>query len=73
MLPLQPPKPRLLFPQDRFGLFGEGQVIVRVPLPNPLRLPALFEPQGLEGKAMDRGPLPTRTNYQPILEGMCKA
>ena len=31
------------------------------------------EPQGLEGKAMDRGPLPTRTNYQPILESMCNA
>jgi len=31
------------------------------------------EPQGLEGKAVKRGPLPTRTNYQPILEGMCKA
>jgi peptidoglycan/xylan/chitin deacetylase (PgdA/CDA1 family) len=28
------------------------------------------EPQGLEGKA---NTLPTRTNYQPTLEGMCKA
>jgi peptidoglycan/xylan/chitin deacetylase (PgdA/CDA1 family) len=31
------------------------------------------EPQGLEGKATERGPLPTRTDYQPILEGICKA
>ena len=31
------------------------------------------EPQGLEGKAMKRGALPMRANYQPILEGMCKA
>jgi peptidoglycan/xylan/chitin deacetylase (PgdA/CDA1 family) len=31
------------------------------------------EPQGLEGKAMKRGPLPTRANYQPTLEGMCRA
>jgi peptidoglycan/xylan/chitin deacetylase (PgdA/CDA1 family) len=31
------------------------------------------EPLGLEDKAMKRGPLPTRTNYQPTLEGMCKA
>ena len=31
------------------------------------------EPLGLEGKAMQRGPVPARTNYQPTLEGMCKA
>jgi peptidoglycan-N-acetylglucosamine deacetylase len=31
------------------------------------------EPLGLEEKARERGPLPTRANYQPILEGMCKA
>jgi hypothetical protein len=31
------------------------------------------EPQGLEGKATERGSLPTRTNYQLTLEGMCKA
>ena len=31
------------------------------------------EPQGLEGKAEKLGPLPATTNYQPILEAMCKA
>jgi peptidoglycan/xylan/chitin deacetylase (PgdA/CDA1 family) len=31
------------------------------------------EPLGLEDKAMKRGLLPTRTNYQPTLEGLCKA
>lgn len=31
------------------------------------------EPQGLEDKVLKRGPLPARTNYQAILEGMCKA
>jgi peptidoglycan/xylan/chitin deacetylase (PgdA/CDA1 family) len=35
------------------------------------RLPA--EPQGLENKASAKGPLPSRIDYQPILEGMCKA
>ncbi|GAA4757412.1 polysaccharide deacetylase family protein [Sphingomonas daechungensis] len=34
-------------------------------------LPA--EPQGLERKASAKGPLPSRTDYQPILESMCKA
>jgi peptidoglycan/xylan/chitin deacetylase (PgdA/CDA1 family) len=34
-------------------------------------LPA--EPQGLENKASAKGPLPARTDYQPILESMCKA
>ena len=31
------------------------------------------EPQGLEGRARERPKMPSRTNYQPILEGMCKA
>ena len=30
------------------------------------------EPQGLEDKAIKRGSLPSRTDYKPILEGMCK-
>ena len=35
------------------------------------RLPA--EPQGLEDKARRRGPLPSRTDYQAVLDGICKA
>jgi peptidoglycan-N-acetylglucosamine deacetylase len=35
------------------------------------RLPA--EPQGLENKASAKGPLPARVDYQPVLEGMCRA
>ena len=35
------------------------------------RLPG--EPQGLENKASAKGPLPTRTDYQPILDRICKA
>jgi len=31
------------------------------------------EPRGLEAKVLKREPLPARTNYQAILEGMCKA
>jgi peptidoglycan-N-acetylglucosamine deacetylase len=31
------------------------------------------EPQGLEDKARERGPMPSRTDYKPILEAMCKA
>lgn len=38
---------------------------------NDPRLPA--EPQGLEGKARAKGPLPPRTDYQPILAGICEA
>jgi peptidoglycan/xylan/chitin deacetylase (PgdA/CDA1 family) len=34
-------------------------------------LPA--EPQGLERQASEKGPLPSRTDYQPILDAMCKA
>ena len=34
-------------------------------------LPA--EPQGLERQASENGPLPSRTDYQPILNDMCKA
>ena len=31
------------------------------------------EPQGLEDKARSRGPVPSRTDYKPVLEAMCKA
>jgi len=31
------------------------------------------EPQGLEDKALKRGPLPPRTDYQPVLATMCNA
>ena len=31
------------------------------------------EPQGLEGKAREGAAMPSKTNYKPILEGMCKA
>ena len=31
------------------------------------------EPQGLEDKARSRGSVPSRTDYKPILEAMCKA
>lgn len=36
---------------------------------NDPRLPA--EPQGLDGKASGKGPLPPRTDYQAILAGIC--
>ena len=31
------------------------------------------EPQGLEDKARNRGSVPSRTDYKPILEAMCRA
>ena len=30
------------------------------------------EPQGLEDKARERGPMPSRTDYKPTLEAMCQ-
>lgn len=38
---------------------------------NDPRLPE--EPQGLDGKARAKGPLPAKTDYQPILAEICKA
>ena len=55
----------------RFVTLGQAQSDRAYGDQNEPQRPA--EPQGLEDKAMKRGPLPTRPNYQPALEGMCKA